>query len=181
MSLSNRSLTLSSFLRTPTMSRRRRRMRGSSSSPRRSDCVDGYIRCVLQFFYCNAGADTFYSIKRARRCRRRARTRPGEHDSHDLPDAHHPNPFALPSSPQTTPRSLPEVDARRNTWPQFRRHRDHLALLPAPSVSCRDPGVLFALDDGNVIRDRDMRRCSLNAVSELAATVLFPTLMYNDD
>ncbi|KAL1684671.1 hypothetical protein GGG16DRAFT_129805 [Schizophyllum commune] len=33
----------------------------------------------------------------------------------------------------TTPRSLPEVDARRNTWPQFRRRREHFAL-PGPRL-----------------------------------------------
>ncbi|KAL1697700.1 hypothetical protein EV121DRAFT_298149 [Schizophyllum commune] len=101
--------------------------------------------------------DDHLSINRARRRRRRARTRPGEHDSHDLPNAHHSEPFALPSSPQTTPRSLPEVDARSNTWPQFRRHREHFALLgpqlptyPVPHTTTPPTNVS--------VRDGDMRR-----------------------
>ena len=93
-------------------------MRGSSSSPRRSDCVDGYIRCVLQFFYCDAGADMFYSIERARRRRRRARTRPGEHDSHDLPDATTPTHSPFPHRPRRRrghyPRSTLAVTRGRN-------------------------------------------------------------------
>ncbi|KAL1724828.1 hypothetical protein EV714DRAFT_278167 [Schizophyllum commune] len=136
--------------------RRRRLRRGSSSSPRRSDRVDGYI-----------------GIERARRRRRRARTRPGEHHSHDLPDAHHPNPFALPSSPQTTPRSLPEVDARRNTWPQFRRYREHFALLgpqlptyPVPHATTPPTNVS--------VRDGDMRDALPRSSTLTPMTVSIP-------
>ena len=107
-----------SFLLTLTGPRRRRLRRGSSSSPRRSDRVDGYTGCVLQFFYCDAGAYTFNSIKRARRRRRRARTRPGEHDSHDLPDATTPTHSPFPHRPRRRrghyPRSTLAVTRGRN-------------------------------------------------------------------
>ncbi|KAL1684652.1 hypothetical protein GGG16DRAFT_119605 [Schizophyllum commune] len=82
----------------------------------------------------------------------------------------HSCPIRLPSSPQTTPRSPPEVDARRNTWPQSRRRRDHFALLPAPSVLYRNPGVLLSLNDENTfIRDGGMH---VSSVALLASSTL---------
>ena len=133
-------------------------VRGERRRPRPDDSsAPTTISGARRVLVLRADAYTFNSIKRDHCRRRRARTRPGEHDSHDLPDAHHPNPFALPSSPQTTPRSLPEVDARRNTWPQFRRRREHFAL-PGPRLPTYTVPPTTTPPTNVSVRDGDMRR-----------------------